>query len=312
MPETTLPTESTFPEVLGMGTVLIDHQVVLEHYPVANTKNPISLSRYQVGGPVPTALAFLRRMGVGCQFIGKWACDGFGQQIQDDFVREGIDFRRSIISPDSFAHTGFAHVWIDQQTGDRTVAYSRGTCGHIDPHEIQGEPLASQRLLHLDGWSAAASTKIAQQFQANGNLVVLDAGSPKPNLDQLLPHVTLINCPERFCQEYFGHSDNHRAAVALLDMGIKIVVFTAGARGAKLFTADQHCVQPAFPVRAVDTTGAGDVFCGALSFGLLQAWPLDRVLRFAAAAAALKCRQLGNRDALPDRAAVESLALTGP
>ncbi|MEZ6118512.1 MAG: carbohydrate kinase family protein [Pirellulaceae bacterium] len=309
MTDTTLPSESTSLEVLGIGTVLIDHQVVLDRYPAANTKNPISLSRYQVGGPVPTALAFLRRMGVGCQFIGKWAGDEFGRQIQDDFVRQGIDFRPSIISPDNFAQTGFAHVWIDQHTGERTVAYSRGSCGDLDTNELPSEPPASHRLLHLDGWSALAATNMAQRFQAHGKLVVLDAGSPKPNLDQLLPHVTLINCPERFCQEYFGHTDIRRAAAALLDKGIKMAVFTAGERGAELFTADQHLVQPAFSVRAVDTTGAGDVFCGALSFGLLQNWPLDQLLRFAAAAAAIKCRQLGNRDALPDFAAVQALAL---
>ena len=64
---------------------------------------------------------------------------------------------------------------------------------------------------------------------------------------------------------------------------------------------------PAFPAEAVDTNGAGDAFCGGLLFALLHDYPAARAVRFASAVASLKVRSFGNRDALPDRAAVETL-----
>jgi ribokinase len=56
---------------------------------------------------------------------------------------------------------------------------------------------------------------------------------------------------------------------------------------------------PAFQIEAVDTTGAGDVFHGGYIFGLLQGWDLERVVRFASAVAAIKCRQMGGRTGIP-------------
>ena len=60
------------------------------------------------------------------------------------------------------------------------------------------------------------------------------------------------------------------------------------------------------PVEAIDTNGAGDVFAGAMIFATLKNWPVDRRMRFATAAAALKCKSMGNRDALPSLEQIES------
>ena len=81
-----------------------------------------------------------------------------------------------------------------------------------------------------------------------------------------------------------------------------------GARGCLPEAGCLHCA--ALPVLSLDTTGAGDVFSGALLYAILEEWPLQRVLQFACVTAALKCERLGNRDALPTLAEIEAVLQT--
>ena len=284
--------EQTSCDVIGLGTVVVDHQVVLPEFPCVDTKHEITADRYQVGGPVPTALAMLRRFGKQCSFIGKWADDSFGQMIAEDFRKTGIESDHSVVF--SEGRTGFAHVWIDQSTGSRTVAYCRGDLGEIAVREIENCDFSNCRVLHLDGWSGEAAKFAAEKAKAFGAKIVLDAGSPKPGTEALLPLVDVINCPTRFAHEFYGIDSREDAARRLLDSGVGTAVFTNGSAGATCYGADGSFHTPAFAVNATDTTGAGDVFCGGVIYGILEGLDLRLTIRIAAACAALKCQSLGN------------------
>jgi len=92
-----------------------------------------------------------------------------------------------------------------------------------------------------------------------------------------------------------------------LELGPKIVTVTDGERGAWIVTPERASHQSARPIRAVDTTGAGDVFCGGLLHGWLAGWSPERMLRFAITTAGWKCERIGNRDALPDLTDIEAM-----
>lgn len=296
--------ESASCDVLGLGTVLVDHQVVVPSYPEADTKVEVVAERRQVGGPVPTALAMLARLGRKCVFIGKWTNDEAGAFIEQDLSHEGIDIGPSIVTSGS---TGFAHVWLDQQTGSRTVAAWRGVAP-IPASELP-TTIPSCKVLHLDGWSSEAAIFAADTVRSAGGQVFLDTGSPKPGIRKLLPFVNVVSCPERFLSQYepLKPFSDDEAARYLLGLGPQLVIFTRGNHGSVAYTEEQKFVQPAFPIKAVDTTGAGDVFCGAIIHGILESWSTSRMLKFAAATAALKCSELGNREALPQLDAVRAL-----
>jgi ribokinase len=83
-------------------------------------------------------------------------------------------------------------------------------------------------------------------------------------------------------------------------IGAPVVTVTRGERGSLTWRRGELLRQKAFPVQAVDTTGAGDVFHGGYVFGLLQGWELPAVLPFASAMAALKCTRPGGRSGIPD------------
>ncbi len=136
-------------------------------------------------------------------------------------------------------------------------------------------------------------------MRQSGGQVFLDLGSPKLHLEQLLQHVDGLNCPERLIQRLFATDDLEEGGQRLLAMGPREVTITLGEFGAIHFTGDTVTRHTTFPVDAVDTNGAGDVFCGAILYGTVHHWETEKKLAFACAAAALKCRQLGNRAALP-------------
>ncbi len=295
------------PSIFGLGTIVVDHQVILASFPEADTKGEVLEDRFQVGGPVPTALCLLRKFGLKTAFQGRWGDDPFGHRIETDLKAQAIEFDTSQCR--SADRSGFAHVWVEKETGRRTIAAFRGS------HPIETDPLLLRRLanfsaLHLDGWSTMAAIEAAKTMRQTGGLVFLDLGSPKLHLEQLLQHVDGLNCPERLIQRLFATDDLEEGGRRLLAMGPSEVTITLGEFGAIHITGDRVTRHTTFTVDAVDTNGAGDVFCGAMVYGTVLRWETEKKLAFACAAAALKCRRLGNRAALPTLEEIDSFLAT--
>ncbi|HSG70951.1 MAG TPA: PfkB family carbohydrate kinase [Planctomycetaceae bacterium] len=282
--------------IAGLGTTLIDWQMTVAEFPQPDTKHLALSSRMQVGGPVPTALALLCRFGHRCSLVSLWGNDPQGEMIERDLALESISFDPRCRRQDG--RTGTAHVWIKQQSGERTIV---GHHFELIENDLgwASSYAADADLMHVDGWGGTASVEAARTVRENGGIVSLDTGSPKPVTSALLGLASVVNAPLRFLKMYFNDEDVSRGGRRLLELGAELVTVTDGTRGAWLFTERGEWHQPAFEIDAVDTTGAGDVFTGALIHAWLQDWPPEQILRFASACAALKCERYGNRDALP-------------
>ncbi len=124
-----------------------------------------------------------------------------------------------------------------------------------------------------------------------------------------LSHVVVASEP--FAGRFAPGRTPREAVSAILARGARWAAVTLGERGAVAGDGRRWAEQPAFRVPVVDTTGAGDVYHGAVAVGLLDGAAPDDILRFAAAAAALKCRALGGRLGIPGRAEVEAFLKSG-
>jgi ribokinase len=104
-------------------------------------------------------------------------------------------------------------------------------------------------------------------------------------------------------------SPTDAAALAnkIRDLGVRSVVVKLGDRGCVYCGADRTFVAPPFPVRAVDSTAAGDTFNAALAVALVEGMPIEQALRFASAAAAISVTRAGAQTSAPARAEVEAL-----
>lgn len=285
--------------IIGLGTTVVDLLAVIEAYPVVDTKQPVRESLIQVGGPVPTALAQLVRFGWSCELISAWGNDPLGDVIEADLTRSGIsyasDCRMTQIS------TGFSQVWIEHATGTRTSVTQRAEMqGHLSSDRLS-ELLEGCDVLHLDAWPTREALFAAQTVKAGGGLVCLDTGSPKPGVEQLLSLSDVVNAPRRFIQEFLQETNPDRGAESLSNYGPSVVTVTDGDRGAWLCCEGPSIHRPAImgePI--VDTNGAGDVFTAGIIHAVLSGYSPDVMLDFAVTTAGLKCRSLGNRDALPN------------
>jgi sugar/nucleoside kinase (ribokinase family) len=296
------------PSIVGLGTIVVDHQVFLASLPEADTKGEVLEDRHQVGGPVPTALSLLQKFGLPTAFQGKWSDDPFGRMIESDLESQSIEFDPNLCR--TAARSGFAHVWVEKETGRRSIAAYRGSDA-IEPPDLLLKWLTQFDALHLDGWSTTAAISAAEAMKQSGRQVFLDLGSPKPHLAQLLQYVDVLNCPERLIRRLFGSENIEDGAKRLLAMGPKEITVTLGDSGAIHFNGDTTTRSNKFAVNAVDTNGAGDVFCGAIIYATVHHWDVEKKITFACAAAALKCRQLGNRDALPTLKEIEEFLISG-
>jgi len=120
----------------------------------------------------------------------------------------------------------------------------------------------------------------------------------------LLPAIDYLVASERFARDFTGEDDLEKAFNALKRQAPSVVV-TLGERGLKGRNGSSEGRLPAFPIEAVDTTGAGDTFHGAFALELARGAGFVSALVFASAAAALSCRSLGARPGIPTRRAVQ-------
>jgi sulfofructose kinase len=157
-------------------------------------------------------------------------------------------------------------------------------------------------VLHLDAHDPPACVRMAEAARAGGTIVSADIDNIYDGLPQLLPLIDILITSAEFPHRLTGIADERASLVELkARYGCAIVGLTKGVRGAVVFCAGQFLEAPAckVPQGCRDTTGAGDAFHGGFLYGLLTGKDIEKSLQIGNAVAALKCRDLGARTALP-------------
>jgi ribokinase len=289
-------------DVVGCGYACIDYLGTVPHLPELNTKLDLGSLTIQGGGPVATALVTLSRLGARTLFLGKLGDDAFGRQIIEGLQAEHVASEIRV----STGHTSpFAFIIVTPD-GKRTVLWTRGTGPYLSPEEVEPEAIKSGRFLILDDIEIPAGIAAARIAREAGIPVVLDAGTPRAGIEKLITLTDEIVMAEKFPFRLTGERDFRQSLRSVLKMGPKRATVTLGERGCLHLDAQKWIEQPAFPVTAVDTTGAGDAFHGGYVYGLVQGWEIDRTLRFASAVAAMQTLKVGGRTAIPTLAEVSA------
>ncbi|MFH1134822.1 MAG: PfkB family carbohydrate kinase [Pseudomonadota bacterium] len=284
--------------VVGLGQASLDFLGVAPRFPALDSKCELSTLVVQGGGPAATALVALSRLGVKTAFIGAVGDDAFGPRIRNELAGEGVDVGRLLVAPGGVSQTAF--VAIDEQTGARTIFWHRGRGLERDLTAVDFAVISSARLLHLDGLKLDSSLAAARVARTAGVPTVLDAGTLRPGCLELAGLVDYLIVSEKFMADFNPGPDPAEGLVRLKALGPRHAVVTLGERGSLGYDGEVFNRQPAYRVKVLDTTGAGDAYHGGYIYGVLAGWGLAAAMRFAAALAALKCRGIGGRTALPD------------
>ena len=288
-------------KVVGLGQACFDCLGRIPCFPDEDSKIELTDLKMQCGGPVASALAVLARFGIKTSFIGSISDDYFGKEILNSLRHESVDTTLLKITPGF--NSQFAFISINRTNGNRNIFWKRSSAPFLRADELDLGIFKNAGYLHLDGLMIEASIEAARQAKKMGLKVVIDAGTLREGFPELLHYADVLITSEKFAGAVSGDM-NFKSESALQKLkGISsadTIIITRGSKGSTGLFKDKIFVQPAFEIDAVDTTGAGDVYHGAYIYGLIMGWDIPSCMRFASAAAAIKCKNIGVKNAIPD------------
>jgi ribokinase len=299
-------------KVTVLGSYVVDLMVRAPHLPVSGETVRGSLFQYGPGGKGSNQGIAAHRAGAWVQMITKIGNDIFANAALDTYHREGMD--QSHVYRSDVAGTGAALIMVDEKSGANKIAVVPGAGDCFTSAEIeQARPTIEQAdifLTQLETNFDAVEQAVAIAFRA-GVPVILNPAPIQPVSDAVLRQVTIITPNETEASaltqiEVNSDESALRAAHSLLQRGPKTVIITLGERGSIIVTNDSSQRVPPLKVKAVDSTGAGDAYNGALATALAEGQTIGPAARFASAAAGLSVTKLGTAPAMPYRAEIDA------
>lgn len=295
-------------DVLGFGTNAVDHLIVVPEYPQFDSKIHLTKHIQAAGGQIASAMAGLSRLGFKAAYAGRFGSDGEGAFGLQTLADEGVHTRFS--ETVAGARTQIAFILIDERSGERTVIWHRDRKLEYGADDAPIAAAGLTKVLHADAHDPFAVAEMAKAARRGGAIVTIDIDEVSAGVVEMLPLVDVLISSAGFPEKMTGLSDQ-KAALAELKarFGSTVVGMTMGERGALVLADGLYFESPSFavPGGCKDTTGAGDAFRVGLIYGILKGAEIEESLRYANAVAALKCRQLGARTALPDENELFSL-----
>lgn len=298
------------PEVVVVGSINMDLVVRTARLPEAGeTVSGTSFATIPGGKGANQAVA-AARLGARTAMIGCVGDDAFGGELRRVLAADGIDCRAVRVA--AGVPTGVALIEVDDAGRNHIVVVPGGN-GLLVPADVQAheELLAAARAVVLQlevplatvAWTAARA-------RALGKLVVLNPAPAQPLPAELVASTDYLVPNELEAAALAGVRVDSPASAAeaaqrLRAQGARNVIITLGAAGVLSATDDGVRHHAARPVKAVDSTAAGDTFIGGLCASLVAGRPLDQAIAFAQAAAAISVTRPGAQTSIPRREEVE-------
>ncbi len=267
------------------------------------------------GGKGANQAVAVARAGGACWFVNCIGDDPFAPTLKENLRQAGVNVDHVYTQPGM--SSGAALVMIGEG-GQNYITVAPGANYCLTPEMVRGlEPLLREAAMLILQYEIPPETLYAaiELGRALDVPVFFNLAPARPFDTAYLSRVTYLIVNETEAQTLCGFAVDSpqrviEAAATLRARGASVVIITLGAEGVYLDAPGLQQRIPAFPVAAVDTTAAGDVFCGALAVALVEGSPLPAAARFANAAAALCVTRLGAQPSIPTRAEIEDFLST--
>lgn len=271
------------------------------------------------GGDTLNVAIAAARLGVSAAYVTRLGTDLFGDELQALMQREQVD--ASGVAMDAEAPTGLYFVTHGPQGHVFTYRRKGSAASLMTPSGLNPVQIREARFLHASGISLAISDSAAStvfeaiaiagaagvriSFDTNFRPRLWTPDEAWPLIARAAAQVSILKTSVEDCEGLMGLGDPRQIAARFLALGAGAVIITLGPEGAVLATSQGLDHVPGQRVAAMDATGAGDAFTGALIAECLRGLPLAQAVRFANSAAALSTLGRGAIAPLPVREAVE-------
>jgi fructokinase len=316
-------------DITALGELLIDFT------PSGVNEAGMSLFARNPGGAPANVLAMNTKLGGKTAFIGKVGNDRFGLFLEQTLRNAGID-TAGLLKDDRVQTTlAFVHLGED---GDRSFSFYRkeGADLMLTADEVNRELIDRSRIFHFGSVSLtgepcrSALDETVRYAKSAGKIISFDPNfrpllwnsgeEAKNEIARFVPHADILKVSEEEMVLLTGETDLEKGGNMLAAWGPAIVLVSLGAKGACYFCAAGKGKLPAYDVKTIDTTGAGDAFLGAALFRLggktreqlqaIDSGELADIVDFANAAGSLATAKRGAIPAMPDMALIEECRKT--
>jgi sulfofructose kinase len=286
-------------DVLCVGHASYDLIFSVDRHPGADEKIVADSLLSCGGGPAANAAVCVAKLGLTSAFAGYLGRDLYGDKHAQELNDYGVDTQLIVrgCSP-----TPLSTILV-KPDGKRCLINYKGDTQALSADALNIAHIPAKVVL-FDGHEAFISLPLAEQARQAKIPTVLDAGSVHEGTLALMSRVDYLVCSEKFAGQYAG--DERQALNQLAELAPAVII-TLGERGLIWQRGNEQGALPAYPITAIDTTGAGDAFHGAFAAGLAAGMDWQALLRYASAAGALCCTQMGARLGLPGRKEHERL-----
>ncbi|WP_394769838.1 5-dehydro-2-deoxygluconokinase [Lacisediminihabitans sp.] len=305
-------------DVLTIGRVSVDL------YPLQDGVGLEDVSTFgkYLGGSATNVAVAAARHGLSSAVITRTGHDPFGRYIHQELRRLGVS--DEFVSPVDGLNTPVVFCEIFPPDDFPLYFYRAPQAPDlvINPEELDLDAIRDagiywSTVTGLSEEPSRTAHHVAWDARARRPLTILDldyrpmfwesSAAATEQVDRALGKVTIAVGNREECEVAVGETDPHRAADALLERGIELAIVKQGPKGVLAKTRTETVEVAPYLVEVVNGLGAGDGFGGALCFGLLQGWPLERTLRFANVAGAIVAGRRECSTAMPTTAEVEDI-----
>jgi sulfofructose kinase len=297
------------PVVVGVGINALDTIIRLPRFPTSDSKVEILSAEALPGGQVASAIVACRRWGLRARYVGKIGDDAAGARQIGEMKLEGVDSRWIIARG---RRSQFSYILVDESCGERTVLWNRDPRIALRPTDLKREWIRGAQALIVDGHDTQAAAQAARWAREDGIPVVGDFDNRYAGVEALLEYVDYPITSKDFPERITGEADLLKSLPMIhAKFKCRFTAATLGSSGVLAWDGHHFLNFPAFRVNPADTTGAGDVFHGAFAYGLVRGWPVEEILEFSCAAAALNCGAPGARGGIASLKKIAALRRRG-
>ena len=289
-------------KILCLGHATYDITLPLDEYPIENTKNRVQERIECGGGPASTAAYLLGKWGANVYFAGIVGNDFYGHKIKEEF--ESVNVNTEYLELRNNHSTTSSFVLANKQNGSRTTFAYKPKKVEMNKFELDFDP----DVILIDGQEYEMSKYLLNKYP--NSLTIIDAGRDTNEVIELCKMVKWVACSKDFAEKVTNMEINYDNFETLKNIYSKLkelfqneVVITLEDNGC-LYNYE---IIKSVKLKSIDSTGAGDIFHGALTYYLANGYDPKFALQLANYAGAISVSRVGTRNSIPLKEEMEAV-----
>ncbi len=292
--------------IVCLGHITFDITFPVDAFPLENKKTRYFEKTECAGGPASIAAFLLGKWEMKPFIIGSVGDDDYGRKIKKEFILNDVNIKYLELSKE--AETSHALILANRINGTRTILSYVPKNKRMKPVALKEVP----DIILIDGHEYVASKDLLEKYP--NAISIIDAGRCKKEVIELAKMTDYVVCSKEFAEELTKIKIVYENKNTLVDIYQKMesifkgkIVITLEDRGCLYSLDNKIKIMPSIKVKTVDSTGAGDIFHGAFTYGLAKGFDFEKVLKYANIAGALSVTKVGGYKSIPSLEEMEAV-----